>query len=185
MTQTFSAMKQVFLVTAFVSLNATAYAQMPLFIGENANTKTFIDLPTILQDNVAPKIRQETGGGLSPVSQASAWVVAEFKQAQIQGSQTVWSLKLQYEFDCRGDRARIRTVVAMSDHMGTGKVLAKEAKPGEWKPVGHTTDRAAMLNMACGKSLGFLGNLMQPPAQKAAADPKKPEAVAVTPAGRK
>ena len=80
---------------------------------------------------------------------AKIWELNDLKEQHAEGTK---STKILVEYDCVGEQYRVHSVIAYSQNMGSGKVIAN-LSPSEinYSPVAPDSVDTQMLKFACGK----------------------------------
>ena len=80
------------------------------------------------------------------------FTLIDYQEAQvISGALQYLSVEMQEEVNCADQKTRHLNLLAFSDHMGKGKIVGRENKPAEWRPVSQESMVEDILTFACGK----------------------------------
>ena len=82
----------------------------------------------------------------------SAWGIVNLKTQEPDGA---LSKRALVEYDCKATRLRVLTIAAFSGPMATGKLLATESKPGDWRPI---ESESFFGKLVTSKRICFTGN---------------------------
>jgi hypothetical protein len=117
------------LILLLLLVNASAWAEW-IKIDETDRTVIYIDPERIQKNAQFP----------------TAWQLSDYKQANKRG---VLSSQNLIEFDCKEKRRRTLAFTSHSENMAEGKVIFKNLKSGQWRPVPHDSVAEQLMNMAC------------------------------------
>jgi hypothetical protein len=100
-----------------------------------------------------PKINYVDLDTIKPLNgYVKMWILFDKSTPQIFGKKTYLSLKSQWEFDCKGDRARAVYTVVYAGNMGNGDVLDNYAEDKDmWEPVVPLSVGWINWSIACNK----------------------------------
>jgi len=106
-------------------------------VGSNATDTLYID----------PAIRwSETGT-------SKMWALNDFNVIQRVGEREPFkSEKVEYEYDCKGQKSRLLYFTSHSESMAEGDVVDFNVVPAEWAPVTPNTGQEELWKIACGKA---------------------------------
>jgi len=91
--------------------------------------------------------RIDKGSGL-----VKMWILYDFKTSQ-EGYQVPYlSMRIQRQYDCKQERARMLAQSFFGDHMAKGDVISTESPEGTWMPVGPGTIGKSLWELACSNS---------------------------------
>ncbi len=91
--------------------------------------------------------RIDKGSGL-----VKMWILYDFKTSQ-EGYQVPYlSMRIQRQYDCKQERARMLAQSFFGDHMAKGDVISTESPEGTWMPVGSGTIGKSLWELACSNS---------------------------------
>ena len=82
------------------------------------------------------------------------WDMYDYKQAQVIEGKRSFSMRMLWEYDCKGSRRRMLAATAYAGHVGKGTLVGSEsfANPNPWEAIGAGDAYAGyILKMACGK----------------------------------
>ena len=114
-----------------------------------AEWKKLIDSPTFggLTVYIEPtSVHVDKGSGL-----VKLWILYDYKTGQEGFPARYLSLKLQRQYDCKQERARMLAQSLFGGNMAQGDVIY-ESTDGEWISVGPGTIGQALLGFACSNS---------------------------------
>lgn len=81
---------------------------------------------------------------------ATIWLLADNKAAQLEDGKSYISSKQQYEIDCNGAKKRLVRFTLYAGKMGTGSEVATSNLPNqEWSPAPPGTVAWAMWELSC------------------------------------
>ena len=126
-------MKQALLL-AVTLLCATPLSQAELVkVFENIRgTEVYVDTDTM------------TGGG----RYRKVWEVQTFREPSPQG---MLSMRIQKEYDCKVESARMLSYVVYKGRMGTGEKMGTVSTPSEWQSVSKNPGGKGGFRMVCEK----------------------------------
>lgn len=110
-----------------------ANAEWTWLAEDSQGTSVYIDQATL---------RQKNDGAL-------LWSLLDFKKTQIVANVPFRSSRAQHQYDCRGERMRIKSMSFHSENMGLGKTVHSDSAPKEWEPVSPTSIGSASFEHAC------------------------------------
>lgn len=80
------------------------------------------------------------------------WILYDFKTSQ-EGYQVPYlSMRIQRQYDCKQERARMLAQSFFGDHMAKGDVISTVSPEGTWMPVGSGTIGKSLWELACSNS---------------------------------
>jgi len=79
------------------------------------------------------------------------WVLHDFKVDQLDRG-PLKSQKVQYEYDCSGQRSRMLYFTAHTENMAGGDIVDFNIVPGEWMPLSENAGQQELWKIACGKA---------------------------------
>ena len=79
------------------------------------------------------------------------WLLYDYKTPIITGRDTVFSTKMQSEYDCIGERVRTNGIFEIAGNMGKGKVVSSSLAEGQWIPIAPDTLGKREWKVACSK----------------------------------
>ncbi len=80
------------------------------------------------------------------------WHLYDYKTVRApEGIKPYISIRVQSEFDCKGERARLLSGSFHSGNMAGGEIVYKGSDPGSWAPVPPHTTNETLWKFACGK----------------------------------
>ena len=79
------------------------------------------------------------------------WLLYDYKTAITTGRDTVFSTKMQSEYDCIGERVRTNAIFEIAGNMGKGKVVSSSLAEGQWIPIAPDTLGKREWKVACSK----------------------------------
>jgi hypothetical protein len=79
------------------------------------------------------------------------WLLYDYKTAITTGRDTVFSTKMQSEYDCIGERVRTNAIFEIAGNMGKGKVVSSSLAGGQWIPIAPETIGKREWKLACAK----------------------------------
>jgi hypothetical protein len=79
------------------------------------------------------------------------WLLYDYKTPIITGRDTVFSTKMQSEYDCIGERVRTNAIFEIAGNMGKGKVVSSSLAEGRWIPIAPETLGKREWKAACSK----------------------------------
>ena len=80
------------------------------------------------------------------------WDLADFKRLQKSAAgMSYLSDKSQSEYDCKEEKQRMLALTNFSGKMGSGKVVASNYDPSEWRPIAPESIGEILWKIACGK----------------------------------
>jgi hypothetical protein len=105
-------------------------------VGGNDVSNTYVDPATILK--AGDKVKM--------------WHLVDFNAPQAKPSgKRYMSEKLQYEYDCKEPRARMRSFLSHSGNMGGGVMVEGDWHPRMWEPIPPGSVIDYLRKFACGK----------------------------------
>ena len=105
-------------------------------IGGNDVSNTYADPATIRKAGDKVKMRH----------------LVDFNSVQLKASgRRYLSEKLQYEYDCKQEQARMLNFSSHSGNMGAGAMVEGEFRPGKWEPLPPGSLVAYLRKFACAK----------------------------------
>lgn len=122
-------MKKIALLLVLATQAAGAWAAW-VQVGASEDAVFYVDTESIVRDGQLRRF----------------WALDDFRRKQ---KDDELSARVLEEIDCE---ARRRRFLAGSDHdgpMGTGKVLVRYDKPGDWRPIGERTTGEIKLQFVC------------------------------------
>jgi hypothetical protein len=116
-------------------VSSTAVAEW-IVVGANDLSYTYVDPATILK--VGDRVKM--------------WHLVDFNAVQVKATgKPYMSEKLQYEYDCKEEQARMLNSLAQSRNMGGGVVVEGDWHPQKWGPVPADGLVNYLWKYACGK----------------------------------
>ena len=105
-------------------------------VGGNDLSSTYVDPATILK--VGDKVKM--------------WHLVDFNAVQVKPTgKRYMSEKLQYEYDCKEERARMLNFLSHSGNMGGGVMVEGDWHPRKWEPLPSGGVVDYLRKFACGK----------------------------------
>ena len=105
-------------------------------VGANETITSYADPATIRKEGATVKMRD----------------LCDFKTVQARPyGMPYLSQKMQREYDCTQQRARIIELLHYSENMGQGDITHSDSEPGKWEAVAAGTASKALWEFACGK----------------------------------
>ncbi len=86
-------------------------------------------------------------------SMVEMWTLTDHVNAQVNklSGKTYFSVKMQYKYDCQGERSRILAYSIHSGKMGGGDVIYRENTPLPWMSVPPASILESLWKFACGR----------------------------------
>ena len=129
------AMRKAILLMILAIVSSSAAAEW-VAVGGNDLSTTYVDPATILK--VGDKVKM--------------WHLVDFNAVQVKPTgKRYMSEKLQYEYDCKEERARMLTFLSHSGNMGGGVMVEGDWHPQKWAPLPPGGLVGYLRKFACGK----------------------------------
>jgi len=136
-------MKRLLVITVLVLSSGPAYGEWVFVERTNtANMIAYVDMSTVHRDGNLVKM----------------WHLVDYQTAQLTKSGMVLSIKVQTEYDCAGERLRMRALTGFLGRMGKGETVFHTADTGQWQPVEPESFGQALWEVACKQTLMNLVN---------------------------
>jgi hypothetical protein len=128
-------MRKAILMTLLAVVSSSAVAEW-VAVGGNDLSSTYVDPATILK--VGDKVKM--------------WHLVDFNAVQVKPTgKRYLSEKLQYEYDCTEERARMLSFLSHSGNMGGGVMVEGDWHPRKWEPIPPDSVVDYLRKFACGK----------------------------------
>jgi hypothetical protein len=131
-----SAIRNAILMTMLAVVSTSAMAEW-VKVGSNAMDTLYIDPGIRWTDRNTTKM----------------WALNDFNTIQRIGEREPFkSEKIEYEYDCKGQEARMLYFTSHTESMAEGSVVDFNVVPTEWAPVTPNTGQEELWKIACGKT---------------------------------
>lgn len=122
-------MKRLNIALLALSFSASAAADW-VMVGETEEGSFFIDPETIRSNGHFRKV----------------WVITNMKKQIVDGAR---SYRVQWEYDCKGERSRVIYLSGHSRKLASGDILFTTTDPQKWEPTPPGTPDALILRIVC------------------------------------
>lgn len=131
-----SIIRSAILMTMLASVSSSAMAEW-VQVDSNATDTLYIDPGIRWTDRNTTKM----------------WALNDFNVVQrIDGREPFKSEKVEYEYDCKGQQARLLYFTSHTESMAEGEVVDFNVVPSDWAPVTPKTGQEELWKIACGKA---------------------------------
>ena len=128
-------MRKIILMMLLAVVSSSAAAEW-VAVGVNESGTIYADSSTIAK--AGDKVRM--------------WHLVDFNSVQVKVTgRRYMSEKLQYEYDCKEEKARMLSFLSHTGNMGGGAMVEGDWHPQKWEPVPQGSIIENLRKFACGK----------------------------------
>jgi hypothetical protein len=128
-------MRKAILMMLLALVSSSAAAEW-VAVGGNEVSNTYVDPVTVLKTGDKVKM----------------WHLVDFNTVQVKATgKRYMSEKLQYQYDCKEERARMLNFLSHSGNMGGGVMVEGDWHPQKWEPLAPGSAVDYLRKIACEK----------------------------------